>query len=224
MVLLSGLKILKPIVIDEKEDRARTEDRPHVSKVQGGYPVARLGATTDIPRYREIIPPPKPSKPSTRDGSSDSSLGERSTDRTKPLQAPQVSTAKNQVINTSQSTNTIYRPTNTNPVPAQARDYRSALITEPSQVIQDNRVIIDDDFYPEKSSVLNRLGPVKPDNHESTRENTIDELVIVSDPNVSCIKTTTQVTIEEPSAKSRCSNIPSSSAMFLHQMLRMMRR
>ena len=141
-----------------------------------------------------------------REGSSGSSLGERSTDRTKPPQAPQVSTSKNQVINTSQSTNTINRPTNSNSVPAQSRDYRSVLITEPSQVVQDNRVIIDDAFYPEKSSVFNRLGPTKPATHESTCKNTFDELVTVSDPNVSCITTTTQVTLEEPSAKSRCSN------------------
>ena len=65
--------VLNPIFIDVKEDRARMEGRFHISKVQGGYPVAQILGTTDIPRYREIV---KPSKPSTRDESSGSSLGE----------------------------------------------------------------------------------------------------------------------------------------------------
>ena len=81
--------VLHPIFIDVKEDRARREDRSHVSKVQGGYPVARILGTTDIPRYREMA---KPSKLSTRDGSPRSSLGERP--QNKPLQVYQVSTSE----------------------------------------------------------------------------------------------------------------------------------
>ena len=44
--------VLNPIFVDVKEDRARREDRSHISKVQGGYPVARILGTTDILRYR----------------------------------------------------------------------------------------------------------------------------------------------------------------------------
>ena len=51
--------IMHPIFIDEKKDRARKESRNHLSKVQGGYPVARILGTTDIPRYRELQKPPK---------------------------------------------------------------------------------------------------------------------------------------------------------------------
>ena len=91
------MPVLINLLWDIKEDRARMEDRQHVSKIHGGYPVARLVGTTDIPRYREITPLPKSSKPSTRDGLSGSSLGERSITSSKPLQAPQGSTVKAQV-------------------------------------------------------------------------------------------------------------------------------
>ena len=67
--------VLNPIFIDVKEDRARMENRSHISKVQGGYPVARILGTTVIPSYCEIGKPPKPS---TRDESLGSSLVERS--------------------------------------------------------------------------------------------------------------------------------------------------
>ena len=79
--------ILNPIFIDVKKDRARRESRNHLSKVQEGYPVARILGTTDIPRYREMQ---KPSKLSTRDKSPDLSLGEKS--QTKPRQSHQAST------------------------------------------------------------------------------------------------------------------------------------
>ena len=51
--------IRQPIFIDKKKDIARKESRNHLSKVQGGYPVARILGTTDIPRYRELQKPPK---------------------------------------------------------------------------------------------------------------------------------------------------------------------
>ena len=59
-----NISVLHPIYIDAKEEQARIVDRLHNSRVQGGYPIARLVGTTDIPRYLEIT---KPSKPSTRD-------------------------------------------------------------------------------------------------------------------------------------------------------------
>ena len=70
--------ILNPVFIDIKEDRARAEERQHVSKIQGGYPVSRLVGTTEIPSYREIVPVPSTHKPSTHDKPSGSSFGERS--------------------------------------------------------------------------------------------------------------------------------------------------
>ena len=80
--------IMHPIFIDEKKDRARKESRNHLSKVQGGYPVARILGTTDIPRYQELQ---KSSKPSSRDEPSGLSLGERS--QSKPLQVQRASTS-----------------------------------------------------------------------------------------------------------------------------------
>ena len=40
--------ILNPVFIDIKEDRARAEERRHVSKIERGYPVSRLVGTTAI--------------------------------------------------------------------------------------------------------------------------------------------------------------------------------
>ena len=70
--------ILNPIFIDIKEDLARAEERLHVSKIEGGYPVSRLVGTTDIPRYRELTQSPLTHRPSTHDKPSGSSFGERS--------------------------------------------------------------------------------------------------------------------------------------------------
>ena len=87
--------ILNPMFIDVKKDRARAEDRPHISKIQGGYPVSRLPDTTDIPRYREITPTRSMSRPSTHDEPSGLSFEERSRNNHK-LQSPKL------VHNTSQ--------------------------------------------------------------------------------------------------------------------------
>ena len=70
--------ILNPVFIDTKEDRARAEERQHVSKIEGGYPVARLVGTTDIPRYRELTQTPSTHRPSTHDKPPGSSFGEKS--------------------------------------------------------------------------------------------------------------------------------------------------
>ena len=69
--------VLDPIFVDIKEDRARIEERQHVSKIEGGYPVARLVGTTDIPRYREIPSTQSMHRPSTHDKPPGLSFGER---------------------------------------------------------------------------------------------------------------------------------------------------
>ena len=69
--------IWNPVFIDVKEGRARAEERQHVSKIKGRYPVSRRVGTTDIPWYREIVPVPSTHKPSTHDKPSGSSFGER---------------------------------------------------------------------------------------------------------------------------------------------------
>ena len=79
--------IMHPIFIDEKKDRARKESRNHLSKVQGGYPMARILGTTDIPRYRELQ---MQSTLSTFDEPPGLSLGEKS--QIKPRQIHQTST------------------------------------------------------------------------------------------------------------------------------------
>ena len=70
--------MLNPVFIDIKEDRARAEERQHVSKIEGGYPVSRLVGTTDIPRYREITQAQLTNRPSTHDQPPGSSFGEKS--------------------------------------------------------------------------------------------------------------------------------------------------
>ena len=70
--------VVNPVFVDVKEGRARAEERRHVSKIQGGYPVSRLVGTTDIPRCREITPAQPMHKLSTHDKPSGSSFGERS--------------------------------------------------------------------------------------------------------------------------------------------------
>ena len=99
--------VLSPIFVDVKEDRARTEYRTHISKVQGGYPVARILCTTDIPRYREMK---EPSKPNTRDKSPDLSLGERS--QAKPPQVQRTSTSGKRAI-PSTTSSIVYNLKNT---------------------------------------------------------------------------------------------------------------
>ena len=46
--------ILDPIYIDNKEDRVRTENRPHLLRTKGGYPVERVVGIVDIPVYNEL--------------------------------------------------------------------------------------------------------------------------------------------------------------------------
>ena len=70
--------ILDPVFIDVKEDRARAEERQQVSKIEGGYPVARLVGTTDILSYRELTQAPSTHRPSTHDKPPGSSFVERS--------------------------------------------------------------------------------------------------------------------------------------------------
>ena len=43
--------ILNPIYIDNKEDRARPENRPHLIKIKGGYPVEKIIGVADLPVY-----------------------------------------------------------------------------------------------------------------------------------------------------------------------------
>ena len=161
--------IANPVFIDIKEDRARIEDRPHVSKIQGGYPVASLIGTTDIPRYRELTPPSKPLKPSTHDKSSDLSFEEGSINQNQPPKVSRVQTPKNSAASVPQPTDSAIHSTKSNPSPAQARDYRSVLITEPIQAPQVNRIFVEETIYPNKPSVFNSLGSTKPASSENAR-------------------------------------------------------
>ena len=43
--------IVNPVYVDTKENRARQEGRPHISKVRGGYPVERVMGIADLPTY-----------------------------------------------------------------------------------------------------------------------------------------------------------------------------
>ena len=45
--------IVNPVYVDTKENRARQEGRPHISKVRGGYPVERVMGTADLPIYKQ---------------------------------------------------------------------------------------------------------------------------------------------------------------------------
>ena len=73
--------VRNPIYIDVKEDRARNKGRRHVSRVQGGYLVARLVGTADLPIYRKV---PLLLRPSTRDEPSGSMFVEKSRHQNKP--------------------------------------------------------------------------------------------------------------------------------------------
>ena len=43
--------ILNPIYIDDKEDRVRPENRPHLLRAKGGYPVEKLVGIADLTAY-----------------------------------------------------------------------------------------------------------------------------------------------------------------------------
>ena len=149
--------IMNPVFIDIKETRARTEGRQYVSKIQGGYPVARLVGTTDIPRYRELTPPPKSTMPSTRDGPSDTSLAERPATANRRFSAQQESTLRVPVLNTTQPRVSVKSMPE---CVSKIQQVRSVLITVPNQM-PDQRIIIDDQYYSAKTSVFDRLGSVK---------------------------------------------------------------
>ena len=144
--------VLNPFFIDVKEDRMRTEYRTHISKAQGGYPVARILGTTDIPRYRKMK---KPSKPSTRDEPSGLSLGERF--QSKPPQSQRNSRSRTRAFPSATSINVYDQTMCFN---EQVKMYRSVLVSSPPSLsILDKRLVIDDEFYQPKSSVFKRLGP-----------------------------------------------------------------
>ena len=46
--------ILNPIYTDNKEDRARPENRPHLIRTKGGYPVERVIGIADLPVYDSL--------------------------------------------------------------------------------------------------------------------------------------------------------------------------
>ena len=180
--------VLHPIFIDVKENRARMKNRNHLSKVQGGYSLARILGKTDITRYQKMQ---KPSKSKTRDKLPDLSVKERI--QFKPLQIQRASTSSRrepskpstrdkspdlslgersqakspQVQRTSTSgTRAIPSRTSTNVydqtivINEQAKTYRSVLLSSPPSLsIPDKRLVIDDEFYQPKPSVFKRFGP-----------------------------------------------------------------
>ena len=46
--------ISNPIYVDNKEDRVRAENRPHLLRTKGGYPVEKLVRIADLPVYNEL--------------------------------------------------------------------------------------------------------------------------------------------------------------------------
>ena len=65
-----NMSILNPIYIDDKEDRVRLENRPHLLRAKGGYPVEKLVGIADLPAYnptsktqRILSTPERPSGP-----------------------------------------------------------------------------------------------------------------------------------------------------------------
>ena len=58
--------ITNPVYVDNKEDRARNEDRPHLTKIRSGYPVEKVIGISDLPVYnptdrtQRILSTPKP--------------------------------------------------------------------------------------------------------------------------------------------------------------------
>ena len=54
--------------------------------------------------------------------------------------------------------------------PEPPKNYRSVIMTEPSQVPQEKKKAIDDNYYSAKASVFNRLGPIKPVSRENIPE------------------------------------------------------
>ena len=139
--------ILNPVFIDVKEGRARAEERQHVSKIQGGYPVSRLVGTTDIPRYREIVPVPSMHKPSTHDKPSGSSFGEWS--------------RNNHNVQNQQLAHNTSQPS-THDKPSGSPFGERSRVKYPPLPNDSSTKVIDDSYYSAKASVFNRLGFIKP--------------------------------------------------------------
>ena len=62
--------IVNPVYIDVKESRSRQENRPHINKVRGGYPIERVMGIADLPTYNPttktqciLSTPERPSDP-----------------------------------------------------------------------------------------------------------------------------------------------------------------
>ena len=46
--------ILNPIYVDDKENRVRVENRPHLLRTKDGYPVERVVGTAELPVYNSL--------------------------------------------------------------------------------------------------------------------------------------------------------------------------
>ena len=195
--------IKNPVYIDVKEDREREEERQHVKKVNGGYPIEKLVGTADTPIYRKFTTTKAPVILSTRDEPYGSLLGERNEARnlSNPVNSmthPKITTISKQT-NASKASSSTPDPrsrwlvgeksnssSNSNNKAPKSASKKHINVQElqnnsrsvnfekhPDITTQDRRVFIDNAFYSETSSVFRRLGTQPASKHDAVNPKAI---------------------------------------------------